>query len=676
MASDEDLLKDAKEAFKEAESTGAENRADALADLKFARLGGEEQWPSEIVKKRRQEARPVETINRMPAFIRQVVNDARQNKPSIKVHPVDSGADVATAKVLDGLIRNIQASSDADVAYDTATDFAVSAGYGFWRVGVEYTHDDSFDKEIRIDRIANPFAVYGDPRSTAADSSDWNVAFVVDTIGKEELVARWPEAEAVGWDAYQGLNPPWRPDGDDVTYAEWWKREEVDKTLVRLSNGEIVTDDALEQMADVVKALGLQVTGERKTKGWKVTQRIITGAQVLETNDWAGRWIPIVPVYGDEVNVEGKRYFRSLIRDAKGAQVMFNFMRSVAAETLADQPRAPFIGPEEAFQGVDARKWATANREKWAYLSYKGSVAPQRQPPPASALGAIQEALSAQDDMKSIMGLYDASLGQKSNETSGRAILARQREGDVSTFHFIDNVSRAIRHTGRILLDLIPKVYTGERIVRTLGEDGTPGSVQLGQAPPGQPAAPPPPDAGAASPAPGPQPAGASPTAAPAAGLPAGVERIYDLSAGKYDITVESGPSFTTRREEAAQQMMDLLQAFPAAAPMIGDLLAKNLDWPGADEIAERLKAMAGGGADPQALARLQQEHQQAQQENMRLQAENAQIKSDKTIEAGKLEVDRAKVGVEQYKAHTDRMTAVRDILAPPPMPGDAPQLQ
>ena len=159
-------------------------------------------------------------------------------------------------------------------------------------------------------------------------------------------------------------------------------------------------------------------------------------------------------------------------------------------------------------------------------------------------------------------------------------------------------------------------------------------------------------------------------------GLPAGVVRIYDLSAGKYDITVESGPSFTTRREEAAQQMMDLLQAFPAAAPMIGDLLAKNLDWPGADEIAERLKAMAGGGADPQALARLQQEHQQAQQENMRLQAENAQIKSDKTIEAGKLEVDRAKVGVEQYKAHTDRMTAVRDILAPPPMPGDAPQLQ
>ena len=669
MASDEDLLKEAREAFQDCESAGAENRAAALADLKFARLGGEEQWPSEIVRKRRQEARPCETINRMPAFIRQVVNDARQNKPSIKVHPVDSGADMATAKVLSELVRNIQASSDADVAYDTATDFAVSAGYGYWRVGIEYTHDDGFDKEIRIDRIGNPFGVYGDSRSTAADSSDWNVAFVVDTITKDELTARWPQAEAVGWDAYQGLNPPWRLNGDDVTYAEWWTREEVEKTLVKLSNGEIVTDDALEQMADIVAAAGLQVIGQRQTKGWKVTQRLITGAQVLETVEWAGRWIPIVPVYGDEVNVEGKRYFRSLIRDAKGAQVMFNFMRSVAAETLADQPRAPYVGPEEAFQGVDAQKWATANREKWAYLSYKGSVAPQRQPPPASALGAIQEALSAQDDMKSIMGLYDASLGQRSNETSGRAILARQREGDVSTFHFIDNVARAIRHTGRILLDLIPHVYTGERIIRVMGEDGTQSSVRLGQGAP-------PPD-GMASMPPGQPPAGPiPPQQGAAAGLPAGVERIYDLSAGKYDLTVEAGPSFTTRREEAAQQMMDLLQAFPAAAPLIGDLVAKNLDWPGADEIAERLKAMAGGGADPQAMQKLQQEHQQAMQENMRLQAENAQIKSDKTIDAGKLEVDRAKVGVEQYKAHTDRMTAVRDILAPPPMPGDAPQMQ
>jgi hypothetical protein len=652
MATEKDLLQEAQEAFQECVEAESLNRGDALDDLKFARLG--EQWPLQIRNARERANRPCLTINRLPAFIRQVVNDARQNKPSIKVHPVDSGADVATAKVLDGLIRNIEQASDADVAYDTAADFAVTIGFGYFRISIDYAHFDSFDRDIRIERIGNPFAVHGDPRSQAADSSDWDVAFVCDLVGRDELQARWKGADPVGWDdlGYGQLQQPWAQ-GEEVMLAEWWKREEVALTLLKLSNGEIVGADEFQAAADIFQALGIAPVAERASKGWQVTQRILTGAEVLETNRWAGRWIPIVPVYGDEVNVEGKRYFRSLIRDAKDPQRMFNYWRTTATELAALQPRAPFIGPEEAFQGEDAAKWDKANTETYSYISYRGAVPPQRQPMPPAAAGALQEALAASDDIKSVTGLFDASLGQRSNETSGRAILARQREGDVSTFHFADNLSRAIRHAGRILLDLIPRVYTGERILRVLGEDGGAATVQLGSAPgPSAPGAPPPPAGDSASP-------------------PAGAERIYDLTVGKYDLTVQAGPSYTTRRQEAADQMMQLLQSFPQAAPVIGDLVARNLDWPGADEIAERLKALAPGGvpggpaADPlkqqatqqmqQQMGRLGQQLQQVAEAKARLEQQLAQLQADRAV-------DQAKLQVDAFKAETDRMKAVSEI--------------
>ena len=226
--------------------------------------------------------------------------------------------------------------------------------------------------------------------------------------------------------------------------------------------------------------------------------------------------------------------------------------------------------------------------------------------------GALQEALNASDDMKAIMGLHDASLGARSNETSGRAIMARQREGDVSTFHYIDNLSRAIRHAGRILIDLIPRVYSTPRMIRVLGPEGKPGLARI-------------------------QP-GTRPT------QPEGVERIYDLSVGKYDLTVRAGPSFTSRREEAANQMLELVRAFPPVAPVVGDLLARNLDWPGAEEIAERMAALLPPG--------VKGEDPQVSQLTARLQAlgqELAALKADRSAEARKLEI-------AAFEAETDRM--------------------
>lgn len=621
MAKDDDILSEARDAFTLALEVEADNRVDALDDLEFARLG--EQWPREVRVQREKENRPCLTINRMPSFIRQVVNDARQNKPQIKVRPVDSGADMQTAEIINGLIRNIEYTSNADVAYDTAAENAITMGFGYIRVGIEYAHDDTFDRDIVIERVGNPFTVYADPRSQAADSSDWDCAFITELVKKDEFERRYKGAEAVNWDSegYGNLRDPWITD-DSVLVAEYWKRREVEREIHLLSDGTVIDADRYEAAKDVFEAVGITVQQSRTTRSHKVTQYILTGAEVLETNEWAGRYIPIVPVYGDEVNVEGKRYFRSLIRDAKDAQRMFNYWRTTSTELVALAPRAPWVGPKGAF-ATDAAKWATANTANHPFIEYDGGIAPQRQPFSGVPAGALQEALNASDDMKSIMGLYDASLGARSNETSGRAIMARQREGDVSTFHFIDNLSRAIRHVGRIVLDLIPAVYTGQRIVRVLGQDGSAKTVPLGQ--PVQ--------------------------------QEDGTMRVFDLTAGKYDLTVEAGPSFTTRREEAVAQMTELIRAFPQAAPVLGDILARNLDWPEADEIAARLKALLPPqvqGNDP----RVQQAMAQIQALTQQLQS----LQADKSMEAQKLQLEAEKVRIDAFKAETDRIKASADI--------------
>lgn len=641
---DDGLLKRARDVFSRCKDAGDLNRKTAIEDIRFARLG--EQWPKDIVEQRKREGRPHLTINRLPAFIRQVVNDARQNKPSIKVRPADSGADKETAEVINGLIRNIEYTSDADVAYDTGVECAVSGGFGYWRVDLDYAYGDSFDLDIKISRIANPLSVYEDPNATAADSSDWNDCFVTSVLSEEQFKAKYPKADKRHWDDTDAWSdaPDWHEDG--IVVAEWWTRDEVEEEIVQLRDGSVYSAKQIEEDEDLL-ALRIQienfpetVAARRTKKRFKVTQRIMTGLEVLETNEWPGQYIPIVPVYGDEIVVNGKRHFRSLIHDAVDAQRMFNYWRTTSTELVALAPRVPFIGPEGAFD-VDAEKWATINTRSHAFVEYsKNSPAkPERQSLDSGpAAGALQEAMLASDDMKGVMGLYDASLGAKSNETSGRAILARQREGDVSTFHFQDNESRAIRHTGRIILDLIPHVYNTARIVRVLGEDGQEKAVPIGQE---------------------------YEQVDPKTGQPLLDENqqpimaLHDLTVGKYDLTVTTGPSFTTRREEAAYQMTEMLRAFPQAAPVIGPELAKNLDWPGADKIAEKLDAML---PKPDSIPRDQAMAvaQQMQQRIEELEKENGQLKTKAGVDMQRLAEEQrsnmADEGIAKFNALTDRM--------------------
>lgn len=625
----DDILKQAQEAFEACVEADADNRREAQEDIRFAFL--DDHWPEAIRRERELNGRPCLTIPRLPPVIRQIVNDGRQNKPSISVSPRDSGSDPEVAQIMNGLIRQIEQSSNAEVAYDTALEFAVTGGLGFIRVNTAESNDDPFDDDLDlvIERVADPFSIYGDPDSTAADSSDWNVAFVTERIKKTVFEKRYgKKTDAIDWkgDGWRDCGPHWL-DGDYVQVAEYWTREETEREFVKLSDGQQMAVEDYEDNKDLFDAMGIVVVAQRRAPMPTVKQRIVSGADVLDEREWAGKYIPIIPVYGEERSIDGKRQYKGIVRSSKDAQRMLNYWRSMSTELVALAPVAPFIGPLGAFD-TDAAKWATANRQPHAYIEYDGEIAPQRQPFAGVPAGAIQEAMNAADDIKSITGIYDASLGARSNETSGKAIMARQREGDVSTFHYVDNLSRAIRHTGRILLDLIPKVYGTERVLRILGPDGKPGMVAVNQ-----------------------------PTPVPQINEDgqkiAMVEKIYDLTAGKYDLTVKTGPSFTSQREEAATQMIELMRAHPAIAPVLGDLIAQNLDWPGADEIARRMKAML-----PPPIQGQNPQIEQAKQAIAKVTAELKQTQGELAALQASQRLEAEKIAIERFKAETDRMQA------------------
>ncbi len=561
MAKDKDdkdskvVIEEALELFEESQDATDFNRTAAYDDIVFARLS--EQWPDKIKKQREEEGRPCLTINRLPAFIRQIVNDSRQNKPGIVVHPVDNVADPDTAEVINGLIRNIERNSNADVAYDTAIDHAVSAGFGFFQIGIDFVNESSFEMEAQIHRIANPLAVHWDINTTRFDASDWNYAFVSDHMTEEEFDRKYPDAEKVDFMGDERDATQYWLDDDKIRVADYWRREPVEKKLLLLSTGETIREESFDDAArEMLFVQGITVTKERQVFGYKVMKRRISGVEVLETTEWPGEHIPICPVWGEEVIIDGRRWLRSMIRDARDSQMMFNLWRSATTELLALAPKAPFIGPKGFVPKDQKRKWSHANTRSYSYLEYEGNVPPQRQPFAGVPAGALQEALNAADDMKSVIGIYDSSLGARSNETSGKAILARQRESDNSNFHFIDNLARAIRYCGQCLTEIIPHIYTGRETLRIVGPDHKEKVVQMMKEGRTQ----------------------------------EGEQKLYDLNTGRYDVTIKSGPSYSTQREETREFLIEIMRNMPDSAPYLGDILLEHMDFPNADKVAKRLK--------------------------------------------------------------------------------------
>lgn len=601
----EDILKEVRDRLAMCVKHESDDRREAAEDFRF--IAGE-QWPDDMRRLRQVEARPCLTINKLPAFVHQVVNDQRMNRPSIKVHPVDNGADVEVAEVEQGMIRYIEYNSNADVAYDTSVAHATIGGKGFFRLVTDYEDESTFDQEIKFRRVQNPFAVYMDPFSTEPDGSDQMFCIVTELVNRDEFKTQYPNAQAQNADALVvGVGDTsviWMSD-DSIRIAEYYKIKTEPARLVRLVDGRDVFEADMaagDVIADDQEGKPKARMSERRTVCWYKTSAV----DILEETEIPCRWIPVFPVYGDEQIVDGRIRRNGMVRWARDPQRMYNFWMTSATEEVSLRPKTPFIGAVGQFNTAK-KDWRQANARSFAFLEYdpievNGIVAPppQRQQMADVPTGVLAMAMHASDNIKATTGIFDASLGAAGNETSGRAINARQREGDTANFHFADNLARTIRHAGRCLLYMIPRVYDTQRVVRVLGPDEKMDRVEVNKplAPDEQKQ----------------DERGAIKTV------------LNDLTVGRYDVTIGVGPSYTTKRTEAVDAMMQVGQAWPQIWNIAGDKMIRAMDWPDADEIADRVaktipkELQDENAAQPQIPPQVQQVLQQAAQEIQQLQ--------------------------------------------------------
>lgn len=633
MPADEDLMREARERWQIAYDAEADNRAQAEEDLRFAAL---EQWDEQARQARVRSGRPALVMDRLGQIVRQVTGDARLNPPGIKVRPVDNGSDPKVAETLNGLIRNIEASSNAETHYITALESAARCGMGFLRIRYDYTDDNSFDMELRIEAIRSPFAVLFDPFAEDPTRADADYCFVSELIPAEAFKKRFPKATMSDWD---GDSPradysAWR-EGNAVRVAEYWTREKRRRKLLMLGDMRVIDVTDMDAGGVQRQAQQFGVIRERSAEVPHVTMRLINGVEELgEVYEWPGRYIPVVPIWGEMVEMGGRTVRRGIIRAARDAQIRYNAAVSAVTEYTMSMNKGKRVLTPEQIEGHEA-EWATAHLSTRPYVLLNppdspnvphGGVPIQTDPPPAGLLADVQ--LAAQD-IEAATGIYRENLGKESNAVSGRAILSRQREGDVGSFLYIDNLARAVSQVGRICVDTIPRVMDTPRIVRVLGEDGSTEFAPIN-------------------------------TWDPATG-----KIINDLSQGRYDVVASTGPSFSTRREEGREFIMAAVQANPEVLAVGGDILMEMMDAPGSEELAKRFRkrAVAMGMADPKEgepqpqppppdpnMLIAQAEMMKAQADMAKAEASAQQAQVDAQVKMAELQIKAAELQIEQQR--------------------------
>jgi hypothetical protein len=658
----DDILATARQRLTTAIAAYSDTRDSELDDLKFYAGSPDNkwQWPQDVLNTRGSvqgqsiNARPCLTVNKLPQHVKQITNDIRMNRPAGKVIPADDKADTKIAEILQGVIRHIEYISDADVAYDTACENQVTMGEGYVRLITEYCGDDSFDQDIKICRVRNSFSVYLDPMCQDPCGQDAEWALITTTITKEEFEQRWPKAKPVSnviststGDQSLGL---WATD-KTIRIAEYFYADYTPVTLHLYPNNQTVKAGTPQDkmLAEVYgKPMKTRVSQHRVIKWCK-----LNGFEILESSDWVGKYIPIVRFMGNDFEVEGNLYYSGIVRNAKDAQRMYNYWVSQEAEMLALAPKAPFIGYGGQFEGYED-KWKTANVQNWPYLEVNPDVTdgegrvlplPQRAQPPMASSGLLQAKAGASEDVKAATGQYDASLGMHSNERSGKAILARQKEGDTGTYHYTDNAARAVRYITRQLIDIIPKIYDTERVARIIGEDGEASTVKFN---PEQPEA--------VRQVPDPN----NPSVI--------IETIYNPSIGKYDAIASSGPSYATKREQSMEAMAQILQGNPELWRVAGDLFVKNMDWPGADQLASRLArtvdpALVAEEDTSPAFQAAQMKIQEMGQQLEQMQQMLQNVHNSEEVRTN--EIKEFEAMVKAYSAETQRMATMQSGMSP-----------
>jgi hypothetical protein len=655
-----DILATARARLDLAVSALAESREDEIDDLRFYAGSPDNhwQWPADVLATRGAvqgqtiNARPCLTINKLPQHVRQVTNDQRQNRPGAKVIPVDDNADVEVADIFNGMIRHIEYISDADVAYDTACENQVSYGEGYLRLLTEYCDDNTFDQDIKIGRVRNSFSVYMDPTIQDPTGADAKYCFVTEDLTKAEFERMYPDASPITTLQSLGVGDQsisnWLNE-DTVRIADYYYID-FDPETLNLYPGNATAFEGTPEDKQL-RAIYGKPKKSRQSDRQKVKYCKINGYEILEEREWAGKYIPVIRIVGNEFEVDGRLYVSGLVRNAKDAQRMYNYWVSQEAEMLALAPKAPFIGYGGQFEGYETN-WKTANTQNWPYLEVNPDVTdgqggmlplPQRAQPPMASSGLLQAKAGASEDIKSTTGQYNASLGMGSNERSGKAILARQREGDVGTYHYGDNLARGVRHVARQLVDLIPKIYDTQRIARIIGEDGETKMVKI-------------------------NPEQEQPVNKIMDERGIVIEKIYNPGVGKYDVVAITGPGYATKRQEALEAMAQLLQGNPQLWAVAGDLFVKNMDWPGAQEMSKRFaktidpKFMSDGEDNPALQAAQQQMQAMGQEmEQMHQMIQNV----GKSIEAQDMERKDFEAQVKAYEAETKRLAQVQASMSP-----------
>lgn len=666
------IVEIAKDRYDRASDFYSPNRMLALEDTRFA-MGDSDngwQWPAEIYRDRSNvNKKPCLTINTTAQHCNQIINNIRQNRPAARVLPVDNGADKKTAEILAGMIRSTQSVSTADTAHDLAAEHAIYGGEGYWRIVTEYESYDSFNQIILIKAIPNPRLVLIDPDAVEPDRSDAKWGFIFEDIPRQKCEEEYPDLDCSSWG---NQDPRGWVQKDMVRRAEYFWCEYIADKLYQLENGAAVLESDLPDGAKVygkmlnVEGQMIGILNERATKRkqWKWCKLVGGSDKPIEERDWPGSYLPIITVVGKELNVDGQIVRKGIVRDLKDSARMVNYSYSAAVETLALQNKVPYLASAEAIEGFE-EIWGAANLDNRAYLPWnefdeqnRQISMPKRQEPAVMPSAQVQMLQLSTEQMRAASGQQNANFGIKSEAQSGIGIQRLKVQGETATFHFPDNLVRALKYEAKVLIDLYPKVLDTKQIVRMLGLNGVDKKAMLD------------PDLDAAY----------------LESTEKDIEGIFNPNVGKYDVTIDTGPSFQTQRQEASAAMTEIASKDPGFMQIAGDLYWRNMDVPGSDELAKRYEkilppALQDGEGDQ--VAMLGQKLQAAEQTvmqakelvgkmNERIQDLEKQANTEKTkvLTAGmKDETDRAKQvdthNVDAYKAETERLKAVLPLMKP-----------
>jgi hypothetical protein len=664
---DDEIWQECAERLRIAIEAESENRARGEEALEF-RDG--HQWPDDLYNRRKIFNQPSLTINHTNTFCRRVVNNMRQQRPRIKVHPV-ADADIDKANIFAGMIRHIEVRSKASVAYDTGGESAVNIGWGYWRILSEYQDERSFDQEVIIKPIRNTFTVYMDPSAVMPAGEDQDWCIITEKMKRDEYKRQYPDADNVEFlRVGRGDNTAQWETKTEIRLAEYYRISRITDTLHQLDNGMTMFESERKQLSAEIQAAKAKVVRSRPSfrravEWYKVNGREIVDRRVADKDPLPGHYIPVIRCEGNVLDLNGRVRRKGMVWDLMDPARMFNYWRTAETIQLALASKSPWIGQPEHFDGHP--EWNDANQTPYSKLQYNAAFIeqpdgsktplppPQRQPAIEVPAGFVQAAQSAQGDLAAVAGMpHEPGQDAPGQVVSGVALNKRQALSDIGHFQYYDNQTHAIDHTGVILVEYIPVYYSEARMQRIIGEDGVPSMVGINQ--PQQ--------------TPGQNP-----------GDPTVTEIKNDLSVGKFDIVMDTGPGYETKRLEGADAMIDLLKT-PLAEPIAkvgADLIVRNMDFAGASDLADRLMPMTPDGIQktmeslPKSAqgvvtamgAHIQQLQQQLQEAHMEIKYKTTiehgwmQVEREKTKE--KQSADQANNATKQFDTHVKSVTA-RDV--------------